>query len=114
VLTPYTFIGHRLAHSMLRPDVLSFLDVASAFSGNAELQIETEQLRVSERNPLCGRTLEEARVRQTYGLIILALRKAAGRMLFNPDGGTRIEGGDVLIAMGERTNLKRLADAMKA
>ena len=31
VFTPYTFIGHRLAQSMLRPHVVSFLDVASAF-----------------------------------------------------------------------------------
>ena len=31
VLTPYSFIGHRLAQSMLRPHVISFLDVASAY-----------------------------------------------------------------------------------
>jgi voltage-gated potassium channel len=31
VFTPYTFIGHRLAQSMLRPHVTTFLDVASAF-----------------------------------------------------------------------------------
>ena len=114
VLTPYTFIGHRLAQSMLRPHVLSFLDVASAFGGNSDLQIETEQLHIADNSPLCGRTLEEAHVRQTYGLIVLALRKAAGSMLFNPDGSTRIDSGDVLIAMGERSNLKRMSEAMKA
>lgn len=113
VLTPYTFIGHRLAQSMLRPHVLSFLDVASAFAGNGDLQIETEQLHIGDGSPLCGRTLEEAHVRQTYGLIVLALRKAAGSMLFNPDGSTRVDKGDVLIAMGERSKLKRMGDEMK-
>jgi voltage-gated potassium channel len=112
VLTPYTFIGHRLAQSMLRPHVLSFLDVASAFPGAGDLEIETEQLHITEASPLCGRTLEEARVRQTYGLIVLAVRKAAGTMLFNPDGGTRVDRGDVMIAMGERSNLKRMGDEL--
>ena len=113
VLTPYTFIGHRLAQSMLRPHVLSFLDVASAFAGDGDMEIETEQLHITETSPLCGRTLEEARVRQTYGLIVLALRKAAGSMLFNPDGGTRVERGDVLIAIGERSKLKRMGEELK-
>jgi voltage-gated potassium channel len=112
VLTPYGFIGHRLAQSMLRPHVLSFLDVASAFAGNGDLQIETEQLQINEKSALCGRTLEQAHVRQTYGLIVLALRKAAGDMLFNPDGNTRIDSGDVLIAMGERSKLKRLGEEL--
>ena len=113
VFTPYRFIGHRLAQSMLRPHVLSFLDVASAFSGGGDLQIETEQLHISKASPLCNRTLEEARVRQTYGLIVLALRKAAGEMLFNPEGNTRVENGDVLIAMGQRSQLQRLGEALK-
>ena len=114
VLTPYTFIGHRLAQSMLRPHVLSFLDVASAFSGRGDLEIETEQLPVSKESPLCNRTLEETRVRQTHGLIVLALKKPDGNMLFNPDATTRVEAGDVLIAMGQRAQLKRLGDELKS
>jgi voltage-gated potassium channel len=114
VLTPYTFIGHRLAQSMLRPHVLSFLDVASAFSGRGDLEIETEQLQISKESPLCNRTLEEARVRQTYGLIVLALKKGSDNMLFNPEANTRVEAGDVLIAMGQRGQLKRFGVELKA
>ena len=113
VLTPYTFIGHRLAQSLLRPHVLSFLDVASAFPGAGDMEIETEQLQITEASPLCGRTLEESHVRQAYGLIVLALRKSAGSMLFNPDGSTRVDRGDVLIAMGERSKLKRMGEELK-
>jgi len=114
VLTPYTFIGHRLAQSMLRPHVLSFLDVASAFSGQGDLEIETEQLQISKESPLCNRTLEEARVRQAYGLIVLALKKGTDNMLFNPEASTRVEAGDVLIAMGQRGQLKRLGMELKS
>jgi K+/H+ antiporter YhaU regulatory subunit KhtT len=93
--------------------VLSFLDVASAFAGGDNVEIETEQLQIKKDSPLCNLSLEESHVRQTYGLIILALKKAGGAMLFNPGGTTRMEGGDVLIAIGERAQLKRINEVLK-
>ncbi len=41
-------------------------------------------------------------------MIVLAIRKTDGRMLFNPPAEAEIEGGDFLIAMGESANLRRL------
>src|SRR5439155_300883 len=42
VFTPYAFIGHRLAQSMLRPHVATFLDVASAFRQSSDLDLDLE------------------------------------------------------------------------
>ncbi len=114
VFTPYTFIGHRLAQSMLRPHVMSFLDVASAFGRGSELEIEIEQVRVSGTSRVASKTLEETRLRQTLGVIVLAILKPNGQMQFNPDGGTAIEAGDVLIAMGERSKLKQMELTLEA
>ena len=77
VFTPYSFIGHRLAQSMLRPNVLTFLDVASAF-GKSELDLEFEQVRVSETSSLASMTLEESRLKQEDGVIVLAVMKPHG------------------------------------
>jgi voltage-gated potassium channel len=107
VLTPYTFIGHRLAQSLLRPHVVSFLDVASAF-GKTDLDLDIEQLRVSPGSFLTSRTLAEAHLGATYGVIVLAVRRHNGVMEFNPQADLRLEQGDVLIAMGERQKLKQL------
>ncbi len=49
---------------------------------------------------------------RSYGVIVLALKKAAGTMMFNPDGKTKLEGGDVLIAIGERSQLKRISEEL--
>ena len=51
VFTPYSFIGHRLAQSMLRPHVATFLDVASAFR-QSELDLEIEQLQIESSSTL--------------------------------------------------------------
>ncbi len=113
VFTPYSFIGHRLAQSMLRPHVLTFLDVASAF-GKSDLDLEFEQVKVSETGSVGSKTLEESRLNQKHGVIVLAVMKPQGEMEFNPSGDTRIEAGDVLIAMGERSKLKQVELELEA
>jgi voltage-gated potassium channel len=112
VFTPYTFIGHRLAQSLLRPHVLSFLDVASAFEGR-ELDLDIEQVKVSATSPAASQTLEQSRLRQKLGVIVLAVMKPDGTMQFNPDGDTLIEAQDILIAMGERSKLQQLERSLE-
>ena len=107
VFTPYTFIGHRLAQAMLRPHVLSFLDVASAFKG-ASLELDLEQVRVSENSSVAEKTLEQSQLRQRFGVIVLAIMRQDGEMTFNPSGPATIHGGDVLIVMGERSKLNKM------
>jgi K+/H+ antiporter YhaU regulatory subunit KhtT len=98
---------------MLRPDVLNFLDVASAFIGGSELDIVTEQVLVGTNSPLRDRTLEQARIRQAYGVIVLVIEKASGAMVFSPAADMRSENGDVLIAIGERSQLTKMAADVK-
>jgi len=112
VFTPYSFIGHRLAQSLLRPHVASFLDVASAFRQSSDLDIEIEQVQIGPSSLLAGKTLEELRLGSAYGVIVLAVQRNTGTMQFNPAADLRIEAGDVLITMGERSKLKRLEQQM--
>jgi voltage-gated potassium channel len=98
---------------MLRPHVLSFLDIASAFQGS-DLDLEMEQIRVSERSQVASNTLEQSRMRQTFGVIVLAVIKPDGKMKFNPAGDTLIQAGDVLIAMGERSRLTEMEETLEA
>lgn len=112
VFTPYTFIGHRLAQSMLRPHVMSFLNVASAL--RSDLDLEIEQIRVSGASPVAGGPLERSRIRSDYDVMVLAVIKPQGNTIFNPAGSTLIEAQDVLIALGERSRLKELEKMLEA
>ena len=108
VFTPYSFIGHRLAQSMLRPHVTSFLDIASAFHRSADLELEFGQLKVSASSVVSSKTLEDSGIKQKHDVIVMAIIKPGGEMRFNPSGKSVIEPDDVLIAMGERAKLKQL------
>ena len=107
VLTPYAYIGHRLAQSMLRPHVLSFLDIATVFR-DSNLELDFEQIRVSESSRVAGKSIENSNLRDDYGVIVLAIIKPDGGTQFNPLAKTCIDSRDVLIVMGERTKLQRL------
>src|SRR5215467_2489960 len=108
VFTPYSFIGHRLAQSMLRPHVVSFLDVASAFRKSSDLHLEIEQLQISGFSPMRSQTLQQLELASKHGVIVLAIQHKNGVMQFNPPSDLRIEADDVLIAMGEPSKLKIL------
>jgi K+/H+ antiporter YhaU regulatory subunit KhtT len=59
------------------------------------------------RGAFAGTTIENSRIRQDRGVIILAIKREAG-MRFNPAPDDRIEAGDFLIAMGEPQQLREL------
>ena len=108
VFSPYPFIGHRLAQSLTRPHALSFLDVASAFNQASGHNLEIGQISSSLGSKKASQTLDESRIRQRYGVIVLAVQKPDEEMLFNPASGIRMEAGDYLIVMGAGKDLKRM------
>ena len=103
VFMPYTMAGSRLAQSILRPHVVEFLEVATAES---ELKVSIEQVRVPATHGT--RSIKDLDIRRQVGIIVLAIRKASGNMLFNPAPEDNIEPGDFLIAMGTEEQLRRL------
>ena len=105
VFAPYTMAGQRLAQALVRPHVVKFLDFATSHVGPS---IVMEQICVAPRTELTSKTLLDVESRRDLGVIVLALRKPDGRMLFNPPPDTTIGAGDYLIVLGEQQNLERL------
>jgi voltage-gated potassium channel len=105
VFAPYSITGHRLAQSMLRPHVLQFLDFTTKDIG---MDVSIEQVRVSENSEVAAKTLKDMQLSRELGVIVMAIRKNDGRMLFNPAADTAVHGGDYLIVMGQMQNLRTL------
>jgi voltage-gated potassium channel len=105
VIAPYNSTGHRMAQAILKPHVQQFLDFTTS---NMGLDVGIEQVQVTQRSAFAEKTLAEMQVRRDTGVIVLAIRKADGQMLFNPAAESKISSGDHLIAMGEPQGLRRL------
>jgi voltage-gated potassium channel len=105
VFAPYAITGHRLAQSLLRPHVVQFLDFTTKDIG---MDIAIEQVRVSETSGMVSKSIKEMQLGRDLGVIVMAIRTADGRMLFNPTADSTVKGGDYLIVMGRQENLRTL------
>ena len=104
VMSPYTLGGMRMAMAILRPAMLDFIEITTR---RQSLELRMEELSVCDGSPVIGKSLEESEIRHDYGLIIVAVKKDSGKMIFNPLASYIIEKGDKLIAMGEDDNVRR-------
>jgi voltage-gated potassium channel len=103
VVCPYRMGAHRMAQTILRPTVTDFLDLTLMDS-----KIQMEEMPVIDSSKLVDVALQDSGIRQELDLIIVAVKKAPGDMIFNPSSQTRLEAGDTVIAIGEKQNLERL------
>jgi voltage-gated potassium channel len=110
VFAPYSSTGHRMAQALLKPHVHQFLSSATQ-GGRLNLGIENvgiEQVQVSARSSFADQTLEQMQVRRDLGVVVLAIRRSGGQMIFNPSPDMHIVAGDHLIVMGEADGLHKL------
>jgi len=107
VVSPYHIGGLRIAHSVLKPAVVDFIEFAT-HSGNIDLQME--EIRIQEGSKLAGLTLDECGIGRDLGVIVVAIKQMSGEMKFNPTFRSTMGAGDTLIAVGETSKLKILED----
>lgn len=110
VVSPYYIGGLRIAHAVLKPAVVDFIEFATK-SGNIALQIE--EIIVQRSSKLAGNNLDQCGIGRELGIIIVAIKQENGEMKFNPNFRTVIEPGDTLIAVGEASKLKILENMAK-
>ena len=104
VVAPTIIGGHRMAMALTKPAVGDFLDSITA----NQLELGFEQLEVDAVSTLVGRKLSETVIRSELNIVIVSIRRSDGEIIFNPSGQTTIEGGDMLIAIGNAESLARL------
>jgi len=105
VISPYHIGGLRIAHTVLKPAVVDFIELATQ-SGNIDLQLE--EISIPDVSRFSGLSLDQCGFGKELGVIIVAIKKTSGDMQFNPTFRTLVEPGDTLIALGEVSKLKVL------
>lgn len=105
VISPYDLGARRMAHAILRPTVIHFLELAFA---DDQTDIQLEEFTVGSKSTLAGVKLMDSNIRQDMNLIIISIKKSDGSMIFNPAADYLITQGDTVIAVGENRNLMKL------
>lgn len=108
VLSPYQLGGVQMAATALRPAVVDFMRLATS---SERLDLAAEQVEVKATARFAGVSIRDANLRQDFGVIVVAIKRAAGHMEFNPEPGSVIGGGDQLVVLGHPDQLKALEAA---
>ncbi len=110
IVSPYDLGARRMAHAVLRPTVIEFLEMAFA---DDSADIEVEELRIKTTSSLVDKCLLDSQIRRDYNVIIITIKKADGQMVFNPDAETCLEANDTLVVVGQAANIKKLQRALE-
>jgi voltage-gated potassium channel len=105
VVSPAITGSSQMAQTLLRPAVADFIELATM---TERLELEMEQIEISTGSPFISRALKDAGIRSEHGVIVIAIRRSQGEMIFNPSADVVIEEGDSLVAIGSHESLQGL------
>ena len=98
-----------MAQILKRPTVVDFIDIATMGSS---LGLMMEEAMIGESSDLINKNLIDSNLRKNFGVIIVAIKKMAGNMIFNPMPSEMLESGDVIVVIGKKEDLKRMNAVM--
>jgi voltage-gated potassium channel len=105
VISPYYIGACRMAQHILRPTVTDFIDLTIH---GGELGLRMEELTISDHGKIVNKSLMDSNIRRDFNLIVVAIKRQHGEMLFNPNPGSMIMPNDTLIVLGDYAMIKAL------
>ena len=110
VIYPERDAAIRLAHRLISPNVLEYLELAQGYS--------IEEIEVPGQ--FVGKPLREASIRTTYGINVIAIKRRVTKLVrgewqnveemnVNPDAEDILQKGDVMGIVGKEEDLDRLS-----
>jgi len=106
VISPTYIGGMRMVSEMVRPEVVTFLDMMLR---DREKVLRFEEIPVQKRSPLVGKTIEEARICEKTKALLVAIKRAQAKEYeFNPPLEAKIQEDDILIFIASPEMVKEV------
>lgn len=109
VVAPTIIGSQSMARALLKPAIADFMDSIVAES----LDLVFEEVPIKTGSEYTDKRLKSTNIRSEMDLVVIAIRRKSGEMIFQPSGETRIEEGDMLIVIGKAESVAKLVKANK-
>jgi len=117
VVLPATIGAMRLAYLITHPATIDLLDRNDGGSTVNEIlhqiSLRMDELLVPDSCPLVGCTVKEVQGQGERTFLVVALRRADGQLLRNPESHVVIQPGDTLIVVGHRRDMPALVQQFR-
>ncbi len=110
IIPLYTIASRKIAFTVTHPLVTDFIELA-VYRG---FDLQLEEVPIGPKAQIKDVTLKDSGLRERFDVIVVAIKKASGEMLFNPPSQAVISPGDILIVLGrpqKMTELERVMDS---
>ncbi|MEO8841818.1 MAG: potassium channel protein [Kofleriaceae bacterium] len=109
VVSPNFIGGMRLVSELMRPAVVAFLD---DMLRDRRAAYRIAEVRLGAKTSDLGATLRDARVRERFGMTVLAMRAGEdGEWTYNPEAGEKLSAGMTLVVLGSAEQVSALQAA---
>jgi voltage-gated potassium channel len=105
VVAPTIIGSQTMARALLKPAIADFMDSITA----ENLDLAFEEVTIAESSDYCNKKLKNTNVQSELDLVIVAIRRKDGEMIFHPMGNTEIKEGDLLIVIGRGESVQKLS-----
>jgi voltage-gated potassium channel len=102
VVMPAAIGAHRIVSLVTNPAAVQFVELVTQ---RTSLAIEMDELPIEAACSLAGRSLRDADIKRRTGVIVVAIKRADGRLEFPPSGDELLQAGDSVAVLGRRDKI---------
>jgi len=104
VVLPSSIGAQLMSRMIMRPTTADLMELV-AEQGN--LNVQLDEMRVAQACQLLGKSIRETNAHSAFRLLVLAVKQASGKMIFNPEADYKLELDDIIILMGKKSDIER-------
>jgi voltage-gated potassium channel len=104
-ISPNEIGGVRMAYLMLKPQVVSFLDIITRFDDEL---LELGEVTVEVESEISSLMIKDASIPKRTGLIIIAIQSPGGKLRFNPGPNELLPPGCSMLVLGKLDKIEML------
>lgn len=109
VVAPTIIGSQSMARALLKPAVADFMDSIVAET----LDLAFEEVAIEAKSLYIGKMLKDTNISSELDLVIVAIRRKSGEMVFHPAGEIKIIEGDLLIVIGRAESIQKIVQQAK-
>lgn len=106
VVFPSVMGGRRMVSAMTRPVIMDFVE--NVFY-NQELHMDIAEMQIGDNSPLVGKSFANSGIKRQFDSIVVAVKRGE-RLITNPQADEIIMAGDIMVVLGQRSELSKLSD----
>lgn len=104
VVLPSSIGAQLMSRMIMRPTTADLMELV-AEQGN--LNVQLDEMQVGQACQLLGKSIRETNAHSQFRLLVLAIKQASGKMIFNPEADYKLEISDIIILMGKKSDIER-------